>query len=109
MTELGTSLLSRCATMISPSGESKEAEVGVRTISAPRARNTSTFSFDIFSGITMMQRYPFTAATIAKPRPKTTATLVGTQLKNISNNTERTWEYILFIYVLVLDQVKLEH
>ena len=36
------------------SGESQLAEVGVRTISAPRARNVATFSLDIFSGITMM-------------------------------------------------------
>lgn len=74
--ELGISLLSFCETIISPSGESKAAAVGVRTISAPRARSTLTFSFDIFSGITMMQRYPFTAAAIAKPKPNKTMVML---------------------------------
>lgn len=84
--ELGISLLSLCATIISPSGESKAAAVGVRTISAPKARSTLTFSLDIFKGITMMQRYPFIAAAIAKPKPnKTMVTLVKTNVsdKNI--------------------------
>ena len=85
MMELGISLLSLCATIISPSGESKAADVGVRTISAPRARSTFTFSFDIFSGITMMQRYLFIAAANAKPKPnKTMVTLVKTNVSNKS-------------------------
>lgn len=58
MTELGISFCILCETAIKPSGESKEAAVGVRIISAPRQRNVSTFSLDIFSGITMIQRYP---------------------------------------------------
>ena len=56
MIELGSWLLSLCATEMWDSGESKVAEVGVRTISAPSARRTSTFSALIFSGRTMMQR-----------------------------------------------------
>lgn len=43
--------------------------VGVRIISAPRAFKTSTFSWDIFSGMVMMTRYPLTAAAKAKPIP----------------------------------------
>lgn len=35
-------------------GESQLAEVGVLTISAPRAFSVATFSLDIFSGITIM-------------------------------------------------------
>ena len=49
------------------SGESKVAEVGVLTISAPRARRVSTFSALIFSGRTIIQRYPLTAAARASP------------------------------------------
>ncbi len=56
MMELGSWLLRRCATEMWLSGESKVADVGVRTISAPSARKTSTFSALIFSGNTMMQR-----------------------------------------------------
>lgn len=87
--------------MISPSGESKEAEVGVRTISAPRARITFTFSSDIFSGMTMMQRYPFTAAAIAKPRPDI----------NIGHVTSHKLKYIYiirlqkFMYVVMLNSL----
>ncbi len=67
--EFGISALRRWATEMWLSGESKRAEVGVRTISAPSARRTSTFSFDIFSGMTMMALYPFTAAARAIPMP----------------------------------------
>lgn len=51
------------------SGESNAASVGVRMISAPNARSTSTFSFDIFSGSVMIMRYPRTAAVNAIPIP----------------------------------------
>src|SRR5262245_13569818 len=37
--------------------------------SAPRARSNRAFSCDILSGIVKMQRYPFTAATRARPTP----------------------------------------
>ena len=56
MMELGISLQRRCATEMWLSGASKLADVGVRTISAPSALSVSTFSVDIFSGSTMMQR-----------------------------------------------------
>lgn len=52
--EFGTSVRSRWATEMWDSGESQLAEVGVLTISDPRALSTATFSLDIFSGITMM-------------------------------------------------------
>lgn len=67
---MGISRFRRWATEMWLSGESKVAEVGVRTISAPRALRVSTFSLDIFSGNTMMQRYPFTAAAKAMPIPE---------------------------------------
>jgi hypothetical protein len=51
-----------------------------------------TFSSDIFSGMTMMQRYPFTAATIAKPRPDI----------NISHVTSHKLKYIYIIWLLTL-------
>ena len=70
MIELGICLLSRCATEMWLSGESQVAEVGVRTISAPRARKTITFSALIFSGSTIMVRYPLTAPASARPIPK---------------------------------------
>lgn len=38
------------------SGESNEASVGVRMISAPRAFSTATFSADIFSGSVIIMR-----------------------------------------------------
>ena len=69
MIELGICILSLWATEIWLSGESHVAEVGVRTISAPKARRVSTFSLLIFSGSTMMQRYPLTAAHNANPSP----------------------------------------
>src|SRR6266702_5864292 len=37
--------------------------------SAPRARSRRAFSWDILSGIVKMQRYPLTAAAIARPTP----------------------------------------
>ena len=43
------------ATEMCESAVSKTASVGVRTISAPRALRTLTFSLDIFSGMVMMQ------------------------------------------------------
>ena len=69
MIELGICILSLWATEIWLSGESQVAEVGVRTISAPKARRVSTFSLLIFSGSTIMQRYPLTAAHNANPSP----------------------------------------
>jgi hypothetical protein len=42
MMEFGSWLFSLWATEMWDSGESKVADVGVRTISAPRARKTST-------------------------------------------------------------------
>lgn len=65
----GISFSSLLATEIWDSGESQEAEVGVRTISAPRALRTFTFSLLIFSGITIMHRYPLTAPHSARPIP----------------------------------------
>ena len=56
MMELGISASSLCATEMWDSGESQLAEVGVLTISAPSALSVATFSLDIFSGSTMMQR-----------------------------------------------------
>ena len=53
---LGISAFSRRATLMWDSGASDAASVGVRMISAPRARRTSAFSLDIFSGMQMMQR-----------------------------------------------------
>jgi len=53
---LGISALSRRATLMWDSGASDAASVGVRMISAPRARRTSAFSLDIFSGMQMTQR-----------------------------------------------------
>ena len=41
----------------------------MRTISAPRARSTLTFSLLIFSGMTITHLYPFTAETRARPIP----------------------------------------
>ena len=70
MMELGNCLFSLCATDIWLSGESHVAEVGVRTISAPRALKTLTFSALIFSGSTIMVRYPLTAPANAKPIPE---------------------------------------
>jgi hypothetical protein len=61
--------LSRLATPMCDSGESKAASVGVRMISAPKAFSTSTFSWLIFSGSVMIMRYPFRAAASASPIP----------------------------------------
>lgn len=56
MWELGSSWLRRLATPMCDSGESKDASVGVRMISAPSAFSTATFSADIFSGRVMIMR-----------------------------------------------------
>jgi hypothetical protein len=58
MCELGISFSSRFATPIWDSGASDAASVGVRMISAFKARRTATFSGDIFSGSVMIVRYP---------------------------------------------------
>ena len=69
MIEFGNCLFSLWATEMWLSGESQVADVGVRTISAPRARKTMTFSALIFSGNTIIVRYPFTAPANARPIP----------------------------------------
>jgi len=70
MIEFGNCLFNLCATDMWLSGESHVADVGVRTISAPRALKTITFSALIFSGKTIIVRYPFTAPANARPMPE---------------------------------------
>src|SRR5438132_5404521 len=55
--------------MMEFSGWSGGTAVGVMITSAPRARSSRAFSWDILSGMVKMQRYPFTAAAIASPTP----------------------------------------
>ena len=52
-----------------PSGSSWAASVGVRTIVAPRAFKTTSFSILIFSGIVIIKLYPLTADARARPIP----------------------------------------
>lgn len=72
----GISFSNLLATEMWDSGESQEAEVGVRTISAPRALRTFTFSLLIFSGMTIMHRYPLTAPHSARPIPEKNVEMV---------------------------------
>ncbi|KAE9525079.1 hypothetical protein AGLY_014493 [Aphis glycines] len=65
----GSSKCNLCATRIKPSNSLNAAAVGVRTIFAPSNRRASTFSRDIFIGITTIQLYPLTEAAMANPIP----------------------------------------